>query len=425
MNLFEERKEKSIKDLSVTELRKRREAAKRKEEREKKKEKQKEESQSYRKYQERVQAHKEKRLAWQQERSKLKDVLRQKREKEIQSREKGQKIQSALNIKPEAHSSKDTDPTAARKSFSNLGRLLGGVAKIGAMSLADRIQAKREKKQENPEKKQQDKKPFKAPSPPPIRFKGKRTTPNKHFYTPNPWKTSAIKPQDSSKSQSPIKPVKVSVIPQTKLPPAKKPRIAGLLPPVKEEFIYSCWREEFLNELGDLRRKSKDKKNDSTEEPIGPMTGENKIILNPTTSEAFRTYSKLLEDSNGASIFAKATPPLKKRTTPMSDIYLSKQPGKQTAEQVRDKISKMFMGSRCFDFNFDLSRNTSKKSIANEAYDEGHLETFRQHSQERFTSDENNSKDAERKKRVRAALANLNPNPPKKKKKKKNKESVG
>ena len=110
---------------------------------------------------------------------------------------------------------------------------------------------------------------------------------------------------------------------------------------------YSCWKEEFLMELGEMRKKVKEKKE------IDVMRGKNKVTLSPTVSEDYRTFE---EEMNGASIFAKATPPLKKRTTPISDIVLSKQPGKGTAEKVRDKMSRLFMGDIINYYpNYDLS----------------------------------------------------------------------
>lgn len=392
MNLSEGKNKKNKKnkggvDLSPSVLLANLEASKRKDEREISKEEKKKNSKKYRKHQEKWLKYKQARFKWQQN-------------------------QAAANAASNTPVIKHTDNplTSTKKTLQNIGTVLSPAVRSGTEHLTNMIKNKR-KADKKRMKKEAKAKLAQAAS---QHFSGVLNTPR---LPPSP-KPAGLLPASST----------VTLGQRARTDPALRRKMTserGGSSTYTEEFIYSCWREEFLNELGDLRRKSKDKKNDFIEEPIGPMTGENKIILNPTTSEAFRTYSKLLEDSNGASIFAKATPPLKKRTTPMSDIYLSKQPGRQSAEQVRDKISKMFMGSRCSDFNFDLSRNTSKKSIANEAYDEGHLETFRQHSQERFTSDKNNSKDSERKKRVRAALANLNPNPPKKKKKKKNKESVG
>jgi hypothetical protein len=80
------------------------------------------------------------------------------------------------------------------------------------------------------------------------------------------------------------------------------------------------------------------------------MSGKNTITIGPTVSE----------EMNGASIFAKATPPMKKRTTPMSDIVLAKQPGKQTPEKVRELMTKLFLGNRRNHYsNYDLSGHAS------------------------------------------------------------------
>jgi hypothetical protein len=448
MNLYEER---PIGRLSPSELLRRLKASRKRDKRVKDEEEKDKEPKWYQEYQNRVQDYKEKRFKWQQE-------LAAKNAAERLKQEKAEKLKAALDIKPEAHSARDPESTAARKSFSNVGRLIGGIARAGVSLGMDALEDRAQRKT--------DSALSQKALPPASEGPSASKEPSSPEPGNGPNSKSFLKIRRKPKVNRIAKPAITNVNvqgltpPQRLLPPAR-PAITDpsrLLPsstrldkkrnqenarrasqgisPLPEEIMYSCWREEFLNELGDLRRKSKENKNNLDDKPIEPMTGVNKITLNPTTSEAFTSYSKLLEDLNGASIFAKATPPLKKRTTPMSDIYLSKQPGKGSAENVEKTMRKLFLGNRNdFYSNYDLSghksddndiqgKNSAVGSPTNEAYDEGHLETFRQHSKEGITSNSQDNKDAERKKRIRAALANLNRPPTKKKKKKKKKEEI-
>ena len=139
---------------------------------------------------------------------------------------------------------------------------------------------------------------------------------------------------------------------------------------------YSCWREEFIYELASLRQKSR-KRKDKDDKPVDIMRGRNtgRIKLNPNVMEV-HDYLNLNETTNGASIFAKATPPMKRRTTPLSDIHLAKQPGKKSVKQVADDMRKLFLGDRAgYYSNYDLSGHASddnsvdsNKSIKSESY---------------------------------------------------------
>lgn len=197
---------------------------------------------------------------------------------------------------------------------------------------------------------------------------------------------------------------------------------------IGENYYYSCWREEFLCELSSLRQKSKQRKKTNDEKPVDVMRGRNSIKLNPNVTE---TYNQLYlnESMNGASIFAKATPPMKMRTTPLSDIHLSKQPGKKSIDQLNKENRRLFLGDRSnFYSNYDLSGHVSdgsdldsNKSIRSEAYDEDD-ETFRQHSRERFTAGSSDNETRKRRANVLKALAAMNQDVKKTKKKKKKKE---
>ena len=220
-----------------------------------------------------------------------------------------------------------------------------------------------------------------------------------------------------------------------------------LLPPAKstnEEYEYSCWREEFLYELGELRQKAK-KRNDE-DSVIDIMTGENKITLNPNITEATKIlkeqakikilkyaasqYPKMNEEMNSASHMAKATPRITGHDKSSSDKNKLKQPGKYSAEFVRDEMRKMYQGNRNYWFD---SNNTNgnlddgevsnvTQSPSNESYD-GH----RHHSSGETTNVSNSSSEASARRRratsaVLNAMAALEPKAKKKKKKKKNEQ---
>lgn len=181
---------------------------------------------------------------------------------------------------------------------------------------------------------------------------------------------------------------------------------------------YSNWRQELLLELGEMRKEDNKK-------IIKPMKGKNKIICMPNDPDKM-SEDYLYETTNNSSIFAKATPPLKRRTTPMSDIVLSNQPGKGSAEKVRDVMARLFLGDRRNYYpNYDLSghksdgSDTDSSRVKNESYNDS---GFRQHS---MSIGEGPTKEGTRTKstaKVLAAMAALNAKKsPSKKKKKKDK----
>lgn len=207
----------------------------------------------------------------------------------------------------------------------------------------------------------------------------------------------------------------------------------GNQPNLNDQFEYSCWREEFIYEMGNLRRKSRTRDDDSPVDVKKSRTP-NRVTLFPKVSNESTFYGELLETTNGASIFAKATPPLKRRTTPMSDIHLSNQPGKGSAERVEKLMRKLFLGDRSnFYPNYDLSGHKAddndlpggrSASQTNEAYDEDN-ETFRQHSRERFTAGVGDGTRARRTAGVLKKIAAMNQDVPTPKKKKKKKKKEG
>ena len=354
----------------------------------------------------------------------------------------------------EVISSKDSDATATEKGISNVVSVVGKLAGAGVRAFADRSRKKAEQAAEAKKKGDGD-----GPPSPPTGGGGSTPPP-----TPSP---------NSGGSTSPSGPVRPSIGnvsgPATNPKRVKYPKnpvrpsignVSGPATnpkrPTNEE--YSCWREEFLYELGELRQKTKSKVTDK-DPIIDIMKGKNKITIGPNVSESTETpqdqfdrrvaaakllkgqakikmlkyaaskHPKVNEELNTAAYMAKATPAITGRTKVMSDIHLSKQPGKGTAEMVRDRIRKLFLGDlKNYNPNYDFNGNTSddndvisNKAIKSESYDEND-ETFRQHSRERFSSDSGNETRKKRTSAVLKAMAALNKDvEPKAKKKKKKK----
>jgi hypothetical protein len=225
----------------------------------------------YRRYQQDTLDYKRERLRWQQERSLKKDKERRKREQEAG-------ITGPLkDIKTQTISGKDPDSTAGAKLVGNVASLAGGVAKAGVAALAQNMKKRQKAKrkaqieagtQKAQEKSAEIKTSMTQPKLPPARTLGQRARANKSIR------------QTEISNRMPKKPYNFK---QSKFDK-----------PTNEE--YSCWREEFLCELGDIRRKKKPDKNDRT---VNVMTGKNKITLFPTIVEShdddmemFRQHSK-------------------------------------------------------------------------------------------------------------------------------------
>lgn len=62
-----------------------------------------------------------------------------------------------------------------------------------------------------------------------------------------------------------------------------------------EEYEYSCWREEFLYELGDLRRAKAEKYKEEPDKIVDVMKGTNKITINPKVDEKYQYLGLALE----------------------------------------------------------------------------------------------------------------------------------
>lgn len=317
--------------------------------------------------------------------------------KKEQSAKKGD---STSEKSAEVITSRDTDPTATQKSLSNVARLIKSGAKGVARHLLKKADERKKAKDEREAAlaqadvdKQQIEKEMKQkrlppapegafergdktrinppgssrpihPTPKPFRA-GQRIRGSRRLLSPNVVGRkvggSMVGASNSNANTQTSEPKTVTLGQRARKNIGLRNKLLsqrGGTPSTNEEVIYSCWREEFLFELGTIRKKTKDKKNNE-DEPVDVMSGVNNITISPSVSERFN-YSELSEDMNGASIFAKATPPLKRRTTPMSDIHLSKQPGKGSAERVEKLMRKLFLGDRGnFYANYDLSGHKS------------------------------------------------------------------
>jgi hypothetical protein len=426
----------------------------------KKRKQKKEKKKKYWKYQNQYLQYKKDRFEWQ---------------KRLESENKRARL-AAQNKLPAAEviSSRDTDATATKTGFSNLASVGLPLAKLGIGALVGRIRQNQEDQspgEEGGNKKGKKKfKKFKKDIESAM-VQSQRLLPPASSSEFEKTDKTRVTPPSSGRTVPPIsRPFTVSqrvrmsrrVLPSS----INRPSSGGMAPTPKPEPTspvnpepgpetagqrarrdikfrrnlisqrstpmeeFSCWREEFLYELGDLRKKVRDKN-----KLIDIMSrGRNSVTIGPNVTEKY-DHEYFDETTNTSSIFAKATPPLKKRTTPLSDVYLSKQPGKGNAEMVQKKMMKLFLGDRRdFTSNYDLSGHKSDDSeflvgrnylnrSTNEAYDDGDDETFRQHSRKNITSPSGGSTRGKSTSAVLRAMEAMNNDvvPPKKKKKKKKK----
>ena len=197
------------------------------------------------------------RLEWQKERSKIKDKLR--KEAEEKRKNKGKEI----SIKTEPITDKDKDPTAYKKGIGNLASFAGGVAKLGASAIGNQIRKRKEdKNQRDNEAKEAQPSRLLPSAPSQIRGREKRTAISQGKYL-------------------------------------------GRGTVVEK---YSCWREEFLYELGDMRRKKKKSKDgEDYVVEVMPENKKNSITINPTIKENYLHERKRDQLANALLGLAFAT----------------------------------------------------------------------------------------------------------------------
>ena len=308
----------------------------------------------YRKYQQDTLDYKKERLRWQQDRSLKKDKERRENE------QKGRITAPLKDIKTQTISSKDPDSTAGAKLVGNAASLVGGVAKAGATALFYNIKKRREAKrkaqieagtQKAQEKDAEMEASRKQPRLPPAGgTSGNRTLGQRarEYNSIRQREISNRTPEPNNK-------------PRDKWTQRAVNRIEVFNKPKRStNEQYSCWREEFLCELGDIRRGKKEKdKNDKT---VNVMTGTNKITLFPTITEEVDNEGGMAR--NELSTAERAIKSLRKK------IKSNKQ---QLPAWVQSKISK---ASDYIDSVADYMMGETEP--VNESQDD---ETFRQHSQ--------------------------------------------
>jgi hypothetical protein len=203
--------------------------------------------------------YKRERLEWQKERSKIKDKL-------AKEAEEKRKAKYDSNIKIEPISDKDRDPTAYKKAIGAVSSVAKVAVKAGASALANKIKKQREeRKQEEDQRKERT---FEV---------GKKKTKKKI---------------DTAMAQKLLPPAPSQMSGREKRTAISQGKYLGK-GRVSEE--YSCWREEFLYELGDMRRKKnkKNKKNDEDDNYIVDiMKGTNTITIGPTIRESLIAEKK-------------------------------------------------------------------------------------------------------------------------------------
>jgi len=455
-------------DLSPSGIRRSLDAQKRADQKLKEKRKKTKSAKRYRDYQERVQAYKESRQKW----------LEQQAAENKKRREAAAGTSSGGG---EVISSKDSDATATAKGIGNVASVVGNLAKLGGKAIANRMRKKEEAKKAGEQKAGEKAAGTKAamsqkflppgrsgpektdktrlqqpgtsrlPKPTPRPFTtGQRVRTSKRILPPgaNRASESPISKRPSSGLVNPNAP-KVDTTPRPESLGQKARRNAKLRTKLiqnrMEEYEYSCWREEFLYELGELRQKTKKRNDEDPVIDVMPPGEENKITIGPNVSESTETiqakikmlkyaasqYSKMNEEMNSVSHMAKATPRISGHDKSSRDKNKLKQPGKYSAEFVRDEMKKMFAGNRNYFFDDDNSNghlddgevSNVTKTSSNESFD-GH----RHHSSGETTNVSNSSSEASARKRratsaVLKAMAAINKDVEPKAKKKKKKKS--
>ena len=258
--------------------------------------------------------YRERKLAWQiqnaKDRSDRLKELSQNRSDRLkfqmqQAKERTRMHRGGFSMGGEGVSERDTDPTATAKTIGNVASVVGRLASLGGRAIANRMN------------------------------KGEQEKKAKEEATAKT-KENVMKRREATQSSQ-----------------ERRGRSIQSWRSNMEEYEYSCWREEFLYELGDMRQQSKNKKNLGKDPVVDVMKGKNKIILNPTVSEATETpqdkFDRLVAAASKLTGSAKikmlkyaASKHPKMNEEVMCDERASREPGKGTAEMVRDRMSKMF-----------------------------------------------------------------------------------
>lgn len=305
----------------------RREAAKEKAERAKKDYEQKAKTLEY----------KRSRLEWQKERSKIKDKQRREAELRRQKREQG----SSTNIKIEPITDKDRDPTAYKKAIGGVASFAKGAIGVGAKAVMTAAKKRKDQKEQE-----------------------KQAAAQKSSQQQKERTQSAM--SQSSRLLPGIRAGETEGQRARRDPSFKKREIQRRGGTTTEEF--SCWREEFLYELGDLRKKKK--KKDDEDYIVDVMKGKNEVTIGPDIKEETIVESK--RDSLANAVLATSFA-LNAVQSPQSFIRSGhiEAPGVQ-------RMAMMMRNRKEADRNLDSgrvshpSRNKKKKPV-NEAIDKKDL----------------------------------------------------
>lgn len=189
---------------------------------------------------------KRERLKWQQERSKIKDIERKKAD---ERRRKRAEDGGSSKIEMEPISDKDRDPTAYKKAISGVTSFAGAALGAGAKAT---LAAARRRKKSKPQQTLKEPQKLLPPGKGPVGALPPRKGP-----------VGRLEPSSGERAR--------------RDPGFKKREIEKRGGSVTEEF--SCWREEFLYELGEMRRKNK--KKDDEDYIVDVMKGKNKITVGP------------------------------------------------------------------------------------------------------------------------------------------------
>lgn len=160
------------------------------------------------------------------------------------------------NVQMEPISDKDKDPTAYQKALSGVGRFAARALSAGTEVARDAMKKRREERAKKAE--EAKKAAFKKG----LNLNQKRLPPAKSSF-------GELPPAFSAGRRARID------------PEFKKREIERRGGTTEESF--SCWREEFLYELGEMRRNKKQK--EAEERVIDVMKGQNKITIGPNESE--------------------------------------------------------------------------------------------------------------------------------------------
>ena len=218
--------------------------------------------------------YKRERLEWQKERSKEKDKLR--RELEARRRERGEEREGgSANIKMEPISDKDRDPTAYQKAIGGMASYTKAAVGIGARAVMNAAKKRKERKEQERQQAAQ------------------RASERQKERT-----QSAM--QQSSRLLPPGQSLGQSARANRAVRRREIERRGGT---VTEEF--SCWREEFLYELKELREKKK--KKDDEDYIVDVMKGKNKITIGPVVKEEYLQERKRDTAANALLSLAFAT----------------------------------------------------------------------------------------------------------------------